>query len=302
VRLGPRLAAAAATAPAAAGCGLGPGPTSSGTATLTVTRDYGTRRLASATESDPAASETVLRFLDRNAKITTRYGGGFVQSINGVAGSASGERRFDWFFYVNGIESPVGATQVRVHGGDRIWWDYRDWTSAMRVPAVVGSWPQPFAAAHGRVRVACKATPRACAIVRSRLRAAGLRASGDANAPRLLVGPWGRIRRDAAASELESGPATSGVFATFARRDRAHVLELLDVSGRVARRAGAAAALVAAVRAGESPPTWLVTGTDEVGVRRAARHLDSRDLRDRYAVAASGRGVVPLPVGAARGG
>ena len=53
----------------------------------------------------------------------------------------------DWFFYVNGVESPVGSADVQVKGGDRIWWDYRNWTAAMSVPEVVGSWPEPFAQA-----------------------------------------------------------------------------------------------------------------------------------------------------------
>ena len=151
------------------GCGLGPGPASVGTATLTVTREYGTTSLDAASEDDPSESETVLRFLDRNADITTRYGGGFVQSIDGLAGSASGDRRSDWFFYVNGIESPVGATGVRVHGGDRIWWDYRDWTDAMRVPAVVGSFPQPFLAADRQTQVDCSGARSPCATVAAAL-------------------------------------------------------------------------------------------------------------------------------------
>ena len=113
-----------------------------------MTRDYGAETLVDeATDDDPPESETVIRLLDREADITTRYGGGFVQSIDGLAGAERGGRRYDWFFYVNGIESPVGAADVHVHGGDRIWWDYRDWTDAMRVPAVVGSWPEPFAQA-----------------------------------------------------------------------------------------------------------------------------------------------------------
>ncbi len=149
---GVALAAVAAGAVAAAGCGFGPGSASSGTATLTVTRDYGATAMDSASESDPAESETVLRLLDRNTDITTRFGGGFVQSIDGLEGGTHGTRRSDWFFYVNGVESPVGATDVRVHGGDRVWWDYRDWTNAMRVPAVIGSYPQPFAAANGPSR------------------------------------------------------------------------------------------------------------------------------------------------------
>ena len=153
VAAGLATAAALACAAAVAGCGFGPGPSSEGTATLTVTRDYGSKTLVDATDDGPALeSETVIRFLDREADITTRYGGGFVQSIDGLAGAERGGRRYDWFFYVNGIESPVGAAEVHVHGGDRIWWDYRDWTGAMRVPAVVGSWPEPFAQAAARGR------------------------------------------------------------------------------------------------------------------------------------------------------
>jgi uncharacterized protein DUF4430 len=296
-----RFAAAAATAAAAAGCGLGAGPASKGTATLTITRDYGARRLATASETDPASSETVLRLLDRNAQITTRYGGGFVQSIDGLGGTAAGDRRFDWFFYVNGIESPVGATQATVHGGDRVWWDYRDWTDAMRVPAVVGSWPQPFVAAGGRAREACEGGRAACATVRSRIGRAGLQLGGGAKVPRLLVGPWGRIRHDPAAAQLDAGPQESGVFARFADgRGDASTLELLDVSGDVAERLGGAAGLVAAVRYGDDPPTWIVTGGSPAGVHRAADLLDAGDLRDRYAVAGTRGGEVALPIGAGR--
>ena len=59
---------------------------------------------------------------------------------------------------------------------------------------------------------------------------------------------------------------------------------------------GPATGLLAAVRAGEGPPTWLVTGGGAAGVRAAARRLDSRDLRDRYAVAATSGREIALPV------
>src|SRR5262245_20405612 len=104
---GPLLVALGAVALVAAGCGFGPGPSSEGTARLLVTRDYGAERLLRASEEGPAESETVLRFLDREADIQTRYGGGFVQSIEGLSGGLTGGRSFDWFFYVNGIESEV---------------------------------------------------------------------------------------------------------------------------------------------------------------------------------------------------
>ena len=99
-----------------------------------MTRDYGAEPVLEASESDPAESETVIRFLDREADITTRYGGGFVQSIDGISGSYADGRSRDWFFFVNGIESPRGSAEVSIRGGDRIWWDYRDWTDAMQHP------------------------------------------------------------------------------------------------------------------------------------------------------------------------
>ena len=197
-----------------------------------MTRDYGSKTLVDETETDPHSSETVIRFLDRGADITTRYGGGFVQSIDGLAGTESGGRRYDWFFYVNGLESPVGSAEVQVHGGDRIWWDYRDWTNAMRVPAVVGSWPQPFAqaSADGKrqpVRVECLAAGGACQIAAGRLADAGVRASVEGgeggpsrgtNALRLLVGPWNEVRDAPAVDELRGGPAATGVFSTPPQR------------------------------------------------------------------------------------
>ena len=138
VRRGRSAVVAVALAATTAGCGLGPGGSSPGTATLTVTRDYGAEPVLEASESDPSESETVIRFLDREAEITTRYGGGFVQSIDGTAGELADGRSRDWFFFVNGIESARGSAEVEVRGGDRIWWDYRDWTAAISTPAVVG--------------------------------------------------------------------------------------------------------------------------------------------------------------------
>ena len=64
-----------------AGCGFGPGPSSEGTADLRVTRDFGAELLDQATDTNPAASETVARFLDREGDIETSYGGNFVDSI-----------------------------------------------------------------------------------------------------------------------------------------------------------------------------------------------------------------------------
>lgn len=301
---------------AAAGCGIGPGR-GLGEAELSVTRDYGARRVAAPVRDEVTESDTAMRLLERSAKISTRYGGGFVQSIDGIEGAERGGRRYDWFFYVNGVESPVGAADYALHGGEAVWWDYRDWSAATGVPAVVGSWPQPFTGGYeGRrrpVAVECLGGGAACAEVRDRLEQAGVRvrtlsryaglsanASAESGFPRgairVLVGSWARLRQDPAAAQIEAGPRASGVFAEFRRDAGSYRLWGLDEAGDAARRFGPGAGLVAATRRYEAPPVWVVTGAGERGVRAAAGLLDSPDLRDHYAVVAEGGKGEPVPL------
>jgi hypothetical protein len=90
----------------------------------------------------PAGSDGI-RTVEGKLKVTTRYGGRYLQSVNGIAGSLT--RLRDWFFYVNGIEGNRSAAEVTIHPGDVLWWDYRKWTGAtMHVPVVAGAYPKPF--------------------------------------------------------------------------------------------------------------------------------------------------------------
>lgn len=298
-----------AAALATAGCGLGPG-SGVGPVSLTVTRDYGAEPVLPPASDEASESDSVMAVLERDAEITTRYGGGFVQSIDGLEADERFGRSSDWFFYVNGVESMVGAADYPLHGGEAIWWDYRDWSTAMRVPAVVGSWPQPFLGGYDGERrpvaVECLGGGEACGAVRGALAGAGVGAESESgldaesdsapDAIRILVGPWARLRQDAAAAQIEDGPQASGVFARFERGRNGLRLVGLGVDGVPARMFGPRAGLVAATRRYDAPPTWLVTGVDRAGVSAAARLLDAADLRDHYAVAIEGGRETPLPV------
>jgi hypothetical protein len=230
-----------------------------------------------------------------------------------VSGALAGGRSLDWFFYVNGIESPIGSADRAVKGGDRIWWDYHDWTDVMRVPAVVGSFPEPLAqesveGGQEPVEIACLGANAPCRSARSSLTAAGIDADVAAGAGtddggyRVVVGPWARVRRDGAAGTIARGPATSGVFADFAESGGGWKLEGLDERAEAVAAFSSHAGLIAAVRPGEDRPTWVVTGTDGAGVRLAAKRLDGPTLRGRFAVALTKKDVEPLPVDSARDG
>jgi hypothetical protein len=307
LRLAVVAAALVAAAGGVAGCGLGAGDAPSGTQLL-VSQDFGGEPLVQSDAPKAGGSDTVMRLLERNAKnVKTRFGGGFVQSIQGVSGGQRDGHPVDWFFYVNGIESSKGATAVRVHEGDRVWWDFHDWGVVDRVPAVVGSFPEPFL--HGvdgrklptRVECVSQSDP-ACGDVQGRLVDLGLPAAKGgvgnsfvADTLRILVGPWQALRADSTAKLLEKGPRGSGVFARPASDGKS--IALLDADGQVTRTLGAGTGLIAATEATDekADPVWLVTGTDARGVQAAADALDEGALAGHFAVAISGGRPIPLP-------
>jgi hypothetical protein len=289
----------------ASGCGLGAGKAPGGVRLL-VTRDFGAATIGSWSAPQAHGEETVMSLLTRNAKIATRYSGGFVQSVDGVTGGREGGRPVDWFYYVNGVEAGKGAATTRVHPGDYVWWDRHDWSQADDVPAVVGSFPQPFLnGLDGKrlpVRVECeKVGGEACEKVTGQLRdqgvPAGVSALGGGGGKltlRVLVAPWSTLSREFALRELKTGPQASGVYARFSGAGQR--LALLDAGGRTTQTLAAGAGLIAATRSGEEAPVWAVTGTDSAGVNGAARAFGAASLRNRFAVAVGpGGATLTLP-------
>jgi hypothetical protein len=311
--LPPNLAAALTAALAAAlavlalaGCGLGAGPAPTAVQLL-VTREFGARQLARSAPLKVSGQETVMSLLMRNYPVDTRFGGGFVQSIDGLSGGQEAGHPVDWFYYVNGVQAPKGAAATNVHPGDHVWWDRHDWSQTQEIPAVVGSFPEPFlngiAGERLPVRIECASvTGYACRTVTARLRALGVPAaiaaigsSGEPETLRVIVGPWTSVGGDLTAHTIEAGPRTSGVYARFSANGRA--LTLLDQDGRPVQTLLAGAGLLAATRQAEDAPVWVVSGTDGAGVERAARAFDQSTLRDRFAVAVSAGGALAVPVG-----
>ena len=125
-----------------AGCG-GTGE-EEGTARLWVTRDRGAEVLVAA---DVRAGQTLMRALASQADVQTRYGGRYVQAVNGLEGRL--EERRDWFWFVNGYEGDRSAAEYRLRDGDVGWWDYRKWEREGEARVVVGAFPEPFLHGYG---------------------------------------------------------------------------------------------------------------------------------------------------------
>jgi hypothetical protein len=288
-----------------AGCGFGAGgPRGSSGAELRVTRDFGHATVSSASTKTVRESDTVMRFLQAHVKTATRYGGKFVQSIDGISGN-SNDGRHDWFYFVNGVEAPTGAADRTLAPGDVVQWDYRNWDATPRVPAIVGAFPEPFL--HGQsgtrypTRVECASSTKSCDAVQTKLDDAhvpagtgSLGSEARGGVLRIEVGKWSDLRNLQDLDVLEKGPAASGVYARFIANGAK--LELLGPDGRVVRDAPPGTGLVAAILPPDQQPQWLVTGVDEAGVARAAALLSSGKLRNAYAVAALPSGPVRLPL------
>ena len=275
--VGARLIATAALAVIAAGCGQGaasvpPGPAA---VQVSVTRDYGSTRLVSARA---APGQSALDALRRSAHVGTSYGGRFVESVNGLSGDRSAAN--DWLYFVNGIAPDVGAADMRLHPGDREWWDRRYWRDLVQTPVAIGAWPEPFV--HGY----------------------------DGHRHPVSVGGLGCASRIAGALRTDGARVTSGTapyrvtVATFAQAGqeladwRGKGLTVSLSGGRVMVYRGsdglqplpAAHALIAGFQPPGAPGAAVdvvVAGDDQQSACAAAGRLadDPRLVRDTYAVA-----------------
>ncbi len=279
-----------------------------------MTRDFGDETLHEGVDQDTAPAnegDTVMRLLQSKYDVKTRYGGGFVQAIDGVAGGQENGRRADWFYYVNGIEAPVGAAERRVSAGDHVWWDHHTWDAAQRVPAVVGSFPEPFlSGSEGKrfpVRLVCVGEEtRSCDEVQTRLDRRG-REGAVARGPGAVGRQGGAARHRRPLGRRPPRPGRAPARARPAGERRVRAADEHRRRDRPARRATAsrcarcapASGLVAATSVEAQAPTWVVSGTDDVGVAAAAAALTKDRLAQHFALAIDGGRDVPLPVSGA---
>lgn len=115
---------------------------------LWVTRDFGATVLFD--QRVPLTEgQTVMEVLKKNVSgVETAYNGGFVTSIQGLASTYSPSdatsKKLDWFYSVNGLMAEIGSAEYPLQNNDVVWWDYHDWSYAMRTPGQIGAFPHPF--------------------------------------------------------------------------------------------------------------------------------------------------------------
>ena len=296
-----------------AGCPVQPADldnTEQALVTVVVTRDFG-KELILAQEIEIEEGASALKALQTVAEVETKYGGGFVQAINGHDPEEADH--LDWFYYINGISLSLGARDYPLLDGDIEHWDLRDWSYLQFVPAIIGDLPQPYLSGiRGEVKPTAVVYDAPFADEAEAL-AASLEARGVAEV--LLTGAEtlsGGIKEQSNLIILagaENGlilelNETGKKLGFFTRLEGGKII-VLDEKGDPAGDYGAGWGLIQAtqnpwspggVGSGESV-VFIVTGADENGVRSAASALtdNSDELRYAYAVLVNNSQIIKIP-------
>lgn len=279
---------------------------------LLITRDFGRETLL----QDLAPLEsgwTIMDLLQAKCSVKTRYGGGFIDSLNGIKSSTGGLKggMQDWFYYVNGICPDVGGLDYPLHGGEMTWWDYHAWQAGLSNSAVIGCYPEPFLHGyHGQLRPTTIICPsdslESASSLEKSLRAQGVSkikvmelkeaVLDNLNGPTLVLGEWESLETIDYLDKLNQAYQRNGMGLHFTSNS----IQLLNFQGQVAESLDGSAGVIAATASGlgDPCPLWLVSGTDRSGFQQALELLIKRPgaLTGKYSLAISGEEIIPLPV------
>jgi len=270
--------------------------------TVVVTQDFGKEvLLEQKVEIEP--DTTAMDALQMTARVETKYGGGFVSAINGVSSEYKGANKSmkDWFFYINGIASNVGARDYVLQNGDIEHWDFRDWRYHQFIPSIIGDFPQPFLSGYrGKVKPTVivyeqqfKEGAQSLAIWLKELGICEVStvmydqlSEGTKEQRNLIL--LGKPDTELI-SELNNAHNKLGFYTYFHQGK----LAVLDAEGKVTGEYGASTGLIQATQSPWNPKgigagenvVWMISGTDADGVQEAVGALINHyeDLRYAYA-------------------
>ena len=273
------------------------------TVRVVATQNFGQKLMFDKTLEVPSDT-SAMAALQKVAEIETAYGGGFVNAINGVRSGFTGRQKakMDWFIYINGIQSNTGALDYKLHDGDIQQWDFHNWSFHRFIPAIVGDFPEPFLHGYGGViyptlivyqggweedarRVADKFNR--LGIENVSIRGINeLRENEKESCNLILLG----TPDFPPIAELNEVWKRLGFYAHF----QDSMVKVFDLEGEPVAEYDAGVGLIQATQNPWNPKgigvcenvVWLVSGTDEAGVKVAIATLIKHYTEFRYACAA----------------
>ncbi len=261
------------------------------------------------------SSKSVMNILQDNLQVDTAYGGSFINSINGMKSgytNTSGDKKqkMDWFYYVNGIMTAVGAGDYIPVKGDNIWWDYHSWGNTTFTPAVIGAFPQPFLNGYenknpGTLILTTEEQKSSAEKIQKKLKELGVKnieikdyskdALEQSEKITLVVALWSEIKNSPFWQGIMENKNKTGLFVNFNNK-----VEALNINGKVMRTFTENTGVILATGSGlgDSTPLWLVTGYDLKGLQNAENIIINQPekLQKKFAVIVVDEKVVSLPI------
>ncbi|WP_125153177.1 DUF4430 domain-containing protein [Clostridium rectalis] len=281
---------------------------------LVVSKDFGHNKMFSKNVG-LVKDEVGMEVLFRNLNIQTAYGGGFVNSINGLESkytffSGADRKKEDWFYWVNGILAPVGVAEYRPSDGDVIWWDYHEWNTTMFIPAIIGSYPEPFKHGFwgknpGTVVMYTDEFKNDAKILKHSLIKNGVKSvdvvkynPDNIEKPEkyhILLGKWEDLSQNSKRlKDMNWKNKLEGVYVQF----KDGKLNALDNAGKIIKSYNNAGAIYAtSAGMGSTVPVWLVTGTDFNSVKESLNILIKKPekIKNCFEAVVSKEQVIKIP-------
>jgi hypothetical protein len=278
---------------------------------IVATRDFG-RELLFDKEIPIEDRLSAMDALKRVANIETKYGGGFVSSIKGPS-SWYPETEGDWLYYINGISARVGAADYTLREGDIEHWDFHRGFHDICPAAIVGDFPEPFLHGYGgkvhqtvvvyadgfeEQAAELEDTLNDMVVVQVLIRGiAELSEEEKENCNLIIVG----AANCQLISELSELYRRLGFYVYF--EDGRMIA--INSEGKVQAKYGAGSGVIQATQNPWNPGgigacesvVWMVSGVDDIGVRKAVEALTGSysQFRYCYAVVVTDEGIIKVP-------
>jgi len=278
---------------------------------LWVTRDFAQSQLyGSEVAFNPG--DSVMDILKKHLDVKTEYGGGFVESINGLSSGYTGadKKTRDWFYYANGIITSVGALDYKPTPGDVIWWDYHDWGGAVFTPALIGAFPEPFVSGYrgqkpGTIVLTapgCEQQGRQMVDYLHNLGAEKVTVQPyeekivtASDKITLVVGLWDQFAGERFWQGMQKQRKKTGLFFELTP----DYFATLDMNGEIVAKYNQQVGAITATGSGMGDPTpvWLVTGLDQAGLDEAVSVFTTKPVsfKQYFGALITGGEVLPVP-------
>ncbi|MCG8538943.1 MAG: DUF4430 domain-containing protein [Clostridia bacterium] len=281
-----------------------------GSVNFIISRDFGAEELDNKT-IEISEDLSVIEVLEGNFDVKTAYGGGFINSINGLKSGFTGmkdKKKVDWFYYVNGMLAHVGAGEYYLKPDDIVIWDYHDWSSSSYISSIIGAYPRNFINGYEEDNLKTE-------IIYSKdygdegnklldyLKERGLKAieieglngeeleNGQVNS--IVIGTWDDISGLSYIKDIYEAGKRSGLFFRFDKE-----LQVLNYMGDGSKEYERGAVITSITKEyGSKGTLWLITGNDERDIERAIKLLyeEPEKIKGKFSVIVRDGEVMNVP-------